>query len=127
MPRLSQSVTATTTTEVELAPSVRRKLLTELKAYAALHTELAAIKEAMAAHVAKVKAIREATGESTIKVDGFTVSEVRSTYRKFNPKKFIAAGGVLAHYNEANEVKPKKPFDKISIPGAKTYEPQEDE
>ena len=110
---------ATSTTDVTINASTRRKLLTEFKAYAALHAELAPIKHAMEKIKGRIQELRESTGSSSVEIDGFKTVEVASTYKKFNPDKFVALGGSLTMYNEAMEDRPKRPYEKVTCPGEK--------
>lgn len=112
---------ATTTTDVTIKPDVRRKLMTELRAYADLSQNFKPIKHAMDTHKAKIRELRESTGSAIIEIDGFKIRDVTSTMIKFNPAKFVAAGGSLAMYEDACETKPKKPYEKITMPGEKEY------
>lgn len=122
MPRPSTSVTTTTTTQVKIKLSVKRQLLTKLKAYAELKVELDRIKEEMADLNTGVEELRESTGERTLALDGFKVTQVTGQRRKLNLQKLVAAGCSIEWYNEANEVKPSKPFTKITCPGEKDEE-----
>lgn len=121
MGRLQQTVTAkTTTTEtVKLRPSIERKLRTELRAYADLKAQKDAIELAMKAHGKNVTKIREDAGVSKLEFEGFVVTKVPSTYTKLDEKEFVALGGELSVLRQATKTLPKKPYDRITVPGAK--------
>ena len=116
------NLTVTTTTEIQIKPSVRARLLKELNTYAALRSELKAIEAKMDAGKARIGAIREETGEQKLEIDGFSVCLVAPIRKKFNPKKFVAIGGDLALYNEATEDVTSKPYEKVTCPGPKDSE-----
>lgn len=122
MPKLQQTVTATTTTEISLAPQIRRKLLTELRTYAQLHEQKKALELAMDKIKAKVAAIRDDTGEQSLKLEGFTTTLVAPTRKKFNPKIFVKLGGDLELYNQAVEETLTKSYEKITCPGSSDEE-----
>jgi hypothetical protein len=118
----STTITATTTTEITLAPAIRRKLLTELRTYAQLHEQKKALELAMDKIKGKVAAIRDETGEQSLKLEGFTTTLVAPIRKKFNEKKFVRLGGDLELYNQAVEETLTKPYEKITCPGSKDDE-----
>jgi hypothetical protein len=122
MPRLAATATVTTTTEVRLEPKVRQKLLTKLRTYAGKKAQLDALKAEMESLNTEIEDIRCDIGEEKVELEGFSVKLVAGTHSKFNPNKFVAAGGDLAIYNQSVEIKPKKAFTKITCPGAKEEE-----
>ncbi len=119
MPKLSTSVTATTTTVVKLKPTVKRMLLTELKAYQALAAQLATIKHAMDVRKGKIGTLRESTGEDSISLDGFKVTRVTGTHSTLDKKKLVELGCAMAWIEEATTTKPKKAYEKVTCPGDK--------
>lgn len=118
MPKLSQkaTVTATTKTEVTLLPAVKRKLLTVLREYQELDLQEKALKLAKNKIKDKVRSIREATGERSINLDGFTMTDVQGTQKKFNKKKALQYLTV-AELDDCFDEKPKKAYEKITCPG----------
>lgn len=118
MPTLSPKATTSTVQEVKLVPSVRKKLLMTLRAYDEVKQKIRALEFAADIHKAVIASIREETGEITLSLDGYTTTLVAPTRRKFNPKKFVALGGILEVYNEANETVPSKSYEKVTCPGA---------
>ena len=126
MPKLTQTATVSTTEEVHLDPRVRTRLVTKLKAYAEKHAQLKALEAEMDTINAEVEDIRSDIGEQSVKLEGFTVTLVAPTYRKFSAKKFVAAGGDLALYNAAIEEKPKRAYTKISVPGQREHSYEEE-
>ena len=118
------TITATTTHEIKLSPTIRRKLLTKLKTYAELRLQVKVLEAAMDKQKTEIGALRDETGEQSIELDGFKVTLVAGVRKKFNPKKYVALGGDLDLYNQAVEEKLNRPYEKISCPGdvEKEYE-----
>lgn len=121
MPKTTQVAVAvaTTTHEIKLEASVRRKLLTELKTYQSLHAQKKALELAMDKIKTKVGEIRNSTGEQSLELDGFKVTLVAPTRKKFNSKAFVKLGGDIDIYNQANEEVLSTPYEKITLPGEK--------
>lgn len=119
MPRMETSVVATTTHEVKLAPSLRRKLLQEFKIYAQLKTQLDTIKSAMDKHKGNIAALRDETGEMSLSLEGFKTTLVAPIRKKFDKKVFVREGGDLAIYEAAMVDVPSAPFEKITCPGSR--------
>jgi hypothetical protein len=121
MAKLTQEVTTTQTTVVELSPKLRQALMTKLTAYRQLTEQKKAIVAKLETLTAELDAIRDEAEEMSVSLEGYgTVTLVAGTYSKFNPKKFIALGGNLAIYEEAVEVKPRKAYAKVTIAGTES-------
>lgn len=119
MGRLTQEATTTQTTEVVLSPRLKAALQTKLTAYAKLAAAKKDIKAKMDTLTDELGALRDEAEEMSVSLEGYgTVTLVAGTYSKFNPKRFVAAGGILALYQEAVEIKPKAAFTKVTVPGA---------
>ena|SRR5467141_1613461 len=118
----SPSLTATSSQELTLKPSVRKRLLVELNTYAGLRAELKAIEARMDKSKAIVETIREETGEQKLEIDGYSICIVAPIRKKFSPKKYVLIGGDLALYNLAMEDVTSKPYTKVTCPGAKEEE-----
>lgn len=116
---MSITVTISSTREVTIEAKLRRKLQTKLQAYAGLVEQRKVLDHAIKKASDELGELRDETGEMSLKLDGYTITLVASTYKKFNPKKFVSLGGDLAIYNQAVEERPKKPYNKISLPGEK--------
>ena len=116
------TVTATTTHELKLKPTTKRKLLTELKAYAELKTQRDAIDHAMKGHKNTVEGLLEETGESSLSIDGFKTTLVAGTRKSLDRKKLIAAGVTQAQLEAGTTETLNTPYVKITIPGAKERE-----
>ncbi len=122
MPKVAQTVTVSTTQEMVLAPQVRLRLLRELKAYQQIQSQIKALEEAADKHKGVIAGIRNDTGEMSIQLEGFTSTLVAGSRKKFNEKKYVSLGGDLDLYNKAVEKKPSKPYEKITCPGDKEHE-----
>lgn len=119
MGKLTQTTEPIQTVETVIEPRLKLKLQTKLRAYAALVAEKKALKLRMEKAAEELVALRDETGELSISLEDYgSITYVGGqTYKKFNPKKFVLLGGNLAVYTEAVENKPKKSFEKITVPG----------
>ena len=121
MPKLTQSIKATATTTtvqtVALKPRLKTQLLNELQSYAVLKAEADAIKLAMDCHKATIREIRESTGEKALDIEGFKITDVTGTSSKLDKKKLLAEGVTLAQIERCTVTKPKKAYEKITLPG----------
>lgn len=122
MPKLSPTVTVSTTKEVRLEPKLRRKLLLELRTYQTLKQTLDATQAAMDKHKATIAELRDSTGEMSIEIEGFKTTMVAPIRKVFDPKEFVANGGDLQIYNNSIKDVPSKPYEKITMPGAPRQE-----
>ena len=116
MPTVTTAVEVTT--EVQLAPAIKKRLLTELRSYQAVSDQIKVLEHAKDKHKAVIGKIREDADATSLKVDGFTVTLCSPIRKKWNPKKFVALGGILEYYTMAHDDVTSKAFDKISCPGA---------
>lgn len=117
MPRLSLQATATTTTELQLKPAVKQKLLTKLKEYSGLAREAAALKVKMSEKNTAIEGILGEIGESQVDIDGYKGTIVAGVSRKLNKKKLSPKA--RAEVEAAMEEKPKKSYVKVTAPGEK--------
>jgi len=119
MPTVKQvaNVTVSTTHEIKLEANIHRKLLTKLRSYQALHAHKKMIEADMDKLKAEVGDIRNTTGEQSLELEGFKVTLVAPTRKKFNAKTFVKLGGDIDIYNQANEETLVTPYEKISLPG----------
>lgn len=115
----SAKATTTTTTEVKMRPELRRKLLANLRAYAELDQQAKPIKLAMDKHKAAIRELRESTGEKKLEIEGFKLTDVAGESTFFDKDEFVLRGGDLALYNDCLKKKPKKAYEKITLPGEK--------
>ena len=128
---MSPTVQTTTTTEVKLAPAVRRKVLTELKTFAELHAQKKALEHAIDGSKTKVQQLFEAAGEldaliAGISIEGFKTKMVQGsrTDKKTFEKVLIGLGVTAEMLGEAKDKaqRPNKPYLKITAPGEEEHE-----
>lgn len=123
MSKLEQVATVSSTQEVVLEPKLRKRLQLKLQEYARLSAEKKELKAKIDALTTELGALRDETGEMSVKLEGYgTITLVGGDYQKFNKKLFVKLGGDLQVYEEAREWKPKKSFNKVTIPGDKDDE-----
>ena len=111
------AVTTTQTTQVTIAPRIKRKLLTALHEYATLKARRAALDAEMDTFKTEIGDIRESLGEEHLELDGFKVSHVQGFTKKLNHQTLIALGCAAAWIQEATENRPKKAYELITCPG----------
>ena len=104
--------------EVVLAPAVKKRLLIELRSYQAVSDQIKVLEHAKDKHRASIGKIREEADATSLRVDGFTVTLCSPIRKKWNPKKFVALGGILEYYTMAHDDVTSKAFEKISCPGS---------
>ena len=116
---LTATLTGTTTisTEVQLKPSVRRKLIAELNSYQELKNQLTEIQKALDTHKVNIEGIRESVGEQSISISGFKVSLVSPVRSSLDKKALLEAGVSMAQLEAGTVTKPVKPYTKVSTPG----------
>ena len=119
--RLQQTVTATTTQEVVIAPKLKTKLQKELRAYAQLQTEMDTLKAKIDARKSLIEAIRDEVGEESIQCDGFTVTLVAGMQKTLDRDKLVELGCAVAWLEEATVTKPKKAYTLITAPGRRSH------
>lgn len=118
MSKLSQDVTTTQTTVLELSPKLRQALMTKLVAYRQLADQKKAVVAKLEKLTEELGALRDEAEEMSVTVEGYgTVTLVAGEYSKFNPKLFVSLGGELSVYKVAMELKPKKAYTKVTVVG----------
>jgi hypothetical protein len=76
----------------------------------------------MDGHRDSIGKLREETGEQSISLNGFIVTEIRGTITTLDKKKLIAQGVTVAQIEAATITRPKRSYEKITLPGEKTGE-----
>jgi hypothetical protein len=112
------TATVTTTRELKLRPQVRAKLLSKLQTYAQLKAEMKALEDALGELKGEIGEIRASTGEQSIELEGFKVSEVRGVHTSIDEKKLLT-WITTAQLEQAKVTKPRKAYEKISLPEEK--------
>lgn len=111
---------ATTTTEQKIAPKLRTKLLGYLRLYADVSAQMKELKVTKADATAAVRKVREQLGVDSLQLEGFTMTDVggESFDKAATIKKLQTLYGLtIEQINAAWVVKPKKRFEKITVPG----------
>ncbi len=78
-----------------------------------------ALKSAMDKRKANIGVIREEVGVDTLALEGFRVTKVQGTTSSIDKKKLVELGCAMAWIEEATVIKPKRAYEKISLPGEK--------
>ena len=117
---LSTAVTTVTKEEVKLKPALKAKLSKRLRVYGELRTQLKAIEAAMDKEKAEIGKLREEVGVTSLKLDGYSVTQVTSLRSTLDKKKLIEMGVTTDMLEEATVTKPGRPYEKITCPGDKT-------
>ena len=118
MPKLSATVTTTTTVteQVKIGPRQKVLLRKALKAYQDAHLAEKAAAAAKEKAVAEVRALREALGVSDLEFEGFSTTNVPNLRDTFDKLKFVELGGSIETYNNAVVKVPGKQYEKITCP-----------
>lgn len=112
------SITAIATTEIKLQPSLKAKLLTAIQLYLECGNKIRALKAGQAFQAKTIEDIQVDLGESSLDIDGYKSTIVAGTTKSLDKKKFVALGGRLDLLEAAMVEKPKKPYVRITAPGA---------
>lgn len=120
MPRLSASVTSTTTTVVKLSPTVKKKLLTALKTYGGLKVQRDAADHAMKGHRGTVEELLEEAEQTSLDIEGYKATIIAPVKTRLDPKKLIALGVSADIIEKATISTPGTPYVKITTPGQKS-------
>jgi hypothetical protein len=107
---------------VILKPALKSKLLKRLKLYAELRAQSKAIELAMDKEKAEIGALREEAGVDKLAIEGFSVAYVTNLRSTLSKPKLIAMGVTMEMIEDATEVKPGKPYTKVTCPGQKEYD-----
>lgn len=109
--------TTTTTTEVKLKPTLKRKLLTQLKTYHELKQDLKVIEAAMDRHRAIIEECVIESGEQSLALEGYKTTMVFPIRSTLDKKKLIEQGVTLAQIENATISKPGRHYVKVTCPG----------
>lgn len=105
-------------TELVIEPKLRQRLLVKFRTYADLKMQEKALTIRLDKLKAEIGSIRDEIGVETVEVEGFRDTLVAGVTSTLNKRKFVELGGSLKMLENAMECKPKKAFEKITIPGA---------
>lgn len=121
MPRMEQTVEETVGPELDtpLTPLVQQSLRQACREYQMLDAQIKVLEAKRDVKKAQLGAIRDEAGVMSLLFEGFKVTLVGGVRKVQNVKKLIALGCKKEWLEEATDLKPSKPYEKISLPGAK--------
>ena len=126
MPRIQQTTEPVEEQTVELKPRVRAELKAAFLAYQSTQQQIKLLEGKLADIKASIGEIREESGAVALELDGFKVQLIAGTRKQLNHKRLIALGCAKAWIDEATEEVPTKPYEKVSLPGAKARSTEEE-
>ena len=110
------TITATVTEELAIEPALRAKLQIRLKRWTELQRIARLAAESADAAKEAVGEVHTEIGRTSLSVDGYTITEVRSIRTELNKEKLLAMGVTTTQLAEATESKPNRPYLKITEP-----------
>ena len=119
---MALTATTTTTQEIKLRPSLRAKLLKELRTYAELKAQAKALELAMDKHKGTIRDLREEAGVETLRLEGFTTTNVTNIRSSLDKMKLLEMGVTTEMLEEATVRKPGRPYEKISLPNESAHD-----
>ena len=122
---LTTNATVSTTKEIRLEPSLRRKLLLRLKTWQSLDQQIKALELAKKKLSTEIGGLRDETGELSVELEGFTVTLVAPVRKVLNERKLISLGCAAAWIQEATDNVPSRSYNKITPPRAAGAEEDE--
>lgn len=114
--------TVEVTTEIDISPALKRKLMTKLKSYADLKEQRDAFDAAMTSTNAEVEEIRAQLGAKSLPIEGFGITRVEGTTSKLDKERLVQLGCAMAWIQEATRITPKKAYTLITCPNGKTVQ-----
>jgi hypothetical protein len=114
------AATVVQTVEVQLKPSLKRKLLNELTVYAGLDAQIKALEAQLATHKATIEECLIESGEEKLEIEGHKTTMVFPKDRTpLDKKLFVQNGGTLAQLAAASPPVPATPYLRITPAGQK--------
>ena len=110
------TITATTTHQIKLSPSIKTKLLTALRTYVELAAQKKVIEHAQKLLRKTIEAIQVEVGESSLEIDGFKSTIVAPIRKTLDKKRFVALGGDLDILERSYVEQPGTSYVKITSP-----------
>lgn len=93
-----------------LEPALEARLHSALTQYTGIREQIAMLEELADEEKARMWAILDEAGASKTEQDGFSVSVVRGTSSKLDPKRLVALGVSEAMIASATVTTPKRPY-----------------
>lgn len=114
MAKLQTTVTAST--DVEIEPALRQKLVKRLAIFAKLDAEYELAKAKRDKEKLNIEGYFEQTEAKSIELEGLaTITRVEGVTSSLDKKLFVQQGGTLAQLENATVTKPKKAYTLITL------------
>lgn len=129
MPKLQQTVEPDLAPEpdTQLTPTQQTLMRQVCREYQQLDAQIKVLTEKRDAKKTRLGQIRDEAGVQSLQFEGWKVTLVGGLRKVLNKKKLIALGCRKEWLDEAEELKPSKPYEKITAPGQKeSYGSDED-
>lgn len=127
MPKIEQTVVEEPTVDTDLTPTQQTLMRQVCREYQQLDAQIKVLTEKRDAKKARLGELRDEAGVQSLQFEGWKVTLVGGLRKVLNKKKLIALGCRAEWLAEAEELKPNKPYEKISAPGQKERSYQSDE
>ncbi len=119
MPKTEQTVEPEITVDTELLPAQAALLRQTCREYQTLDAQIKVLTEKRDGKKTVLGQIRDAAGVQSLQFEGWKVTLVGGVRKVLNRKRLFALGCKKEWLDEAEELKPSKPYEKISAPGQK--------
>lgn len=129
MPKITQTVAPEATVEADttLTPAQQTLVRQTCREYQALDAQIKVLEAKRDTKKTQLGQIRDAAGVISLQFEGFKVTLVGGVRKVLNKKKLIALGCKKEWLEDAEELKPSKPYEKVTLPGQKVQNYGEDE
>ncbi len=127
MPKTELTVEPEVTVDTELLPAQAALLRQTCREYQTLDAQIKVLTEKRDAKKTVLGQIRDAAGVQSLQFEGWKVTLVGGVRKVLNKKRLFALGCKKEWLDEAEELKPSKPYEKITLPGMKERSYTEDE
>jgi hypothetical protein len=129
MPKLTQQIVEQAQPELdtELTPTQQAALRQTCREYQSLDAQIKVLEHKRDEKKARLGQLRDEAGVQSLSFEGWKVTLVGNVRKVLNKKRLIALGCRAEWLAEAEELKPSKPYEKVTAPGAKPPSYQSDE
>ncbi len=123
MPKLTQAVATEPTVEQDTALTLSQAHLVRQVCleYQHLDAQIKVLEHQRDDRKKRLGELRDEAGVVSMLFEGWKVTLVGGLRKVLNKKKLYALGCKKEWYDEAEELKPSKPYERVTPPGAKTY------
>ncbi len=119
MPKTEQTLVEEITVDTELQPAQAALLRQTCREYQTLDAQIKVLTEKRDGKKTVLGQIRDAAGVQSLQFEGWKVTLVGGVRKVLNKKRLYALGCKAEWLAEAEELKPSKPFEKVTPPGVK--------